>query len=264
MNKTQIATNKTRSERIYLGKTPDGRDRWRIIIHFDPTWSVGASSDDCRVRWTGSAWTILLNATELNVGYFSSSYWKYGGGMRFAEVIIPQGATIDTSYCTIVCGTPGSVTTVNSRITGEDVDNAATWSTLANYQARRGTVVGGSNNDYITDAQVDWDAIPAWTDEASYNSPSIVSIIQEIVNRGGWASGNALALFWDDHDDRSTHVSTALRIGASYDRGGEYDPPALTVEFTVVGWTGKISGVTNPAKIMGVDVANIAKVKGVA
>ena len=31
----------------------------------------------------------------------------------------------------------------------------------------------------------------------------------------------------------------------------------------VVGWTGKISGVTNPAKIMGVDVANIAKVKGV-
>lgn len=30
-----------------------------------------------------------------------------------------------------------------------------------------------------------------------------------------------------------------------------------------VGWTGKISGVTNPAKIMGVEVANIAKVKGV-
>lgn len=36
----------------------------------------------------------------------------------------------------------------------------------------------------------------------------------------------------------------------------DYTPPA--------GWTGKISGVTNPAKIMGVDVANIAKVKGVA
>ena len=38
------------------------------------------------------------------------------------------------------------------------------------------------------------------------------------------------------------------------------------VEFdtTAAGWTGKISGVTNPAKIMGVAVANIAKVKGVA
>lgn len=30
------------------------------------------------------------------------------------------------------------------------------------------------------------------------------------------------------------------------------------------GWTGKVSGVTNPAKVMGVGVANIAKVKGVA
>ena len=31
----------------------------------------------------------------------------------------------------------------------------------------------------------------------------------------------------------------------------------------IVGWTGKISGVTNPAKIMGVEVANIKSVKGV-
>lgn len=31
-----------------------------------------------------------------------------------------------------------------------------------------------------------------------------------------------------------------------------------------VGWTGKVSGVTNPAKVMEVDVANIAKVHGVA
>jgi hypothetical protein len=32
----------------------------------------------------------------------------------------------------------------------------------------------------------------------------------------------------------------------------------------VLGWSHKISGVTNPAKVMGVPVANIAKVKGVA
>ncbi|GAH88175.1 unnamed protein product, partial [marine sediment metagenome] len=38
----------------------------------------------------------------------------------------------------------------------------------------------------------------------------------------------------------------------------------LNYPFVPAGWTGKISGVTNPAKIMGVPVANIAKVKGVA
>ena len=31
-----------------------------------------------------------------------------------------------------------------------------------------------------------------------------------------------------------------------------------------VGWTGKISGVTNPAKICGVAIANISKVMGVS
>lgn len=30
------------------------------------------------------------------------------------------------------------------------------------------------------------------------------------------------------------------------------------------GWTGKINGVTNPAKINGIPVANIAKVNGIA
>ncbi|GAI74804.1 unnamed protein product, partial [marine sediment metagenome] len=38
----------------------------------------------------------------------------------------------------------------------------------------------------------------------------------------------------------------------------------MYIEPAPVGWTGKISGVTNPAKVMGVAVANIAKVKGVA
>lgn len=41
------------------------------------------------------------------------------------------------------------------------------------------------------------------------------------------------------------------------------DEISLGGYFPVPGWTGKISGVTNPAKIMGIDVADIAKVKGV-
>lgn len=46
---------------------------------------------------------------------------------------------------------------------------------------------------------------------------------------------------------------------------GLLDEGTLVIVVTAgPGWTGKISGVTNPAKIMGVAVANIAKVKGVA
>ena len=38
----------------------------------------------------------------------------------------------------------------------------------------------------------------------------------------------------------------------------------IAIQPTAAGWTGKVSGVTNPAKVMGVSAANIAKVKGVA
>jgi len=48
--------------------------------------------------------------------------------------------------------------------------------------------------------------------------------------------------------------------------GGTYPNFDLSIycTYTPLGWSGKVSEVTNPAKVMGVDVANIAKVKGVA
>lgn len=55
-----------------------------------------------------------------------------------------------------------------------------------------------------------------------------------------------------DPNDEAIYDFTPTR---DFSLGGYITPP---------GWTGKISGVTNPAKIMGVEVANIAKVKGVA
>ena len=56
-----------------------------------------------------------------------------------------------------------------------------------------------------------------------------------------------------DPDDEATYDVYANYAMSLYGTGEE----------AVVGWTGKISGVTNPAKIMGVEVGNIAKVKGV-
>jgi len=195
------------------------------------TFNVGASADDCMVYWDGAKWVINPTAVYTSVGYGAATFAKIGGGMRFQNVTIPQGATINTAYLTLVCQGSRDTTTVKSLITGNDVDDAAAWSTIANYQARRGTIVGGANDNYITTAQVAWDSIPAWLAGNAYDSPSIVSIIQEIVNREGWASGHALALWWDDHDDRSTHGASVYRVMSSWDLG-TYDPAALTVTYT--------------------------------
>ena len=159
-------------------------------IRIDPTWSVGVGSDDCLFTWYMTDWYFSTTYEFQGVGWLNEDQNKTGTGMRFTSINIPQGSTINNAHLTLIARQDDSVTIVNSKITGNDVDNAATWSTETDYRNRRGTIVGGANNNYITSAQVNWDSIPAWTEGNSYNSPEIKIVIQEIINRGGWESGN--------------------------------------------------------------------------
>jgi len=186
--------------------------------------TVAASEDDCYVDWhNGAAWVFAFTTLRQMVGYYGSASYKRGGGMRFLNATIPKGATIDTAYLTLQAMDSNAVDTVNSKISGEAADNPITFSNLADYQARAKTTT------------VNWNAIDDWTADADYNSPEIKTIIQEIVNRAGWASGNALVLFWDDHDDLSSHNAQCVRMAKSYNTDTtycarlhiEYTPPAV-------------------------------------
>ena len=195
--------------------------------------SVGASTDDVRVDWSGSAWTVRLTNIYQLVGYETATQ-KQGGGMRFLNINIPVGSTIDNgTVLTLACSNGRTTTTVNSVIVGEKSASPATFSDLANYQARRGTVVGGANDTQITSASVAWNNIGDWSLGTSYNSPEIKTIIQEIVSLGTWAGDGTddIVIFWDDHAGNSTAVNGTVRLGASWD-DTTYDPPLLHIEFT--------------------------------
>jgi len=183
---------------------------------------VGASTDDCDKRWSlaTSTWTFSLTEGGFLAGYENENVQKVGAGMRLLNVTIPPGSTIDTAYLTITCIVGRSGVVVRSIVRGEAADNAATFSTVANYDARTRTT-----------ALVYWDAIPAWTLDAAYNSPEIKTVVQEIVNRGGWLSGNAMVFFWDDHDGRSTAGNGTDRIGYAYDASTS-KAPKLHIEYT--------------------------------
>lgn len=111
----------------------------------------------------------------------------------------------------------------------------------------------------------DSEAIPG-TITAGSKVTKAVSIAVEIGDYIGiyWTGGylerdsSGFAGFWEKNGkyiDPNDETNYTFYSGDALSIGGYIG---------VVGWTGKISGVTNPAKIMGVDVANIAKVKGVA
>jgi len=193
-----------------------------------------------------------LSETTLVAGCHTSSHHQHGAGFRFQNVTIPQGATIDSAYITFESRAVDSGANCKTRISAEDVDDAIA---IADDKAAFDTRWAAR-----TTARVDWDNIAAWAIGSHYDSPSITTVIQEIVDRVGWASGNNIVIFWEDFEDRSTHANANNRDAYNYNSG---DAPHLYITYTVVGWTGKIGGVTNPGKINGVSVVNIAKVNGV-
>lgn len=219
---------------------------------------TAASADDCYVGSHSSVWTLSLTDTQ-SAGYYDATYNKRGGGMRFLGVTIPQGSTITSAYITFTAKTSGNVTTVNTVLIGEDVDDAATFSDIANYQARRGTVVGGANDNYLTTASVDYNSIAAWTENTTYNSADISTIVQEIVNRTGWASGNDMVIFWDDHAGNSSETNFCMREAYSYNSSSA-KAPLLYVEYTEAGTGGAIDigpAATNRAGESGYDYTYI-------
>lgn len=113
----------------------------------------------------------------------------------------------------------------------------------------------------------------AWN-TAGYNDFTLIDVDTDgfgYIKKGAGAAGiTKLGVRNANYDVTGTKpnwVSTGTsKLIAYYTEQGIGFKPKLVVTYTVLApsWTSKISGVTNPAKIMGVAVANIAKVKGVA
>lgn len=107
-------------------------------------------------------------------------------GLRFTGLTIPQGATITNAYVQFLAGETDSNST-STTIRGHDTDDAETFTTS-----------GPSNvtSHPTTSSSASWSP-SAWTvgqSDAAQRTPDISAVIQEIVDRAGWVSGNDLAL----------------------------------------------------------------------
>ena len=133
-------------------------------------------------------------------------------GMHFTNLNIPQGATIIRAYLTFhVDETSSEATSLTLR--AQAADNAAGFSFNA-YDV---------TNRPHTDTSVSWGNLPAWNNVgASVQSPDLAPVIQEVVSRRGWASGNNLVLFVD---------GLGRRVAVSYE-GSASNAPQLHVEYT--------------------------------
>jgi len=147
------------------------------------------------------------------------SFGKVGGAsdsrvfMRFLSVPVPKGAIIQSAYLTLVQKQNWCAANKKFIIKGNDIDTAVAPTSVAENNALVATTA--------TVQMQPANAFVAGTDEVS---PDIKTIIKEIVDRAGWASGNNMQLMADNVDGDNVWEY------AAYDHAS-YNPPKLTISY---------------------------------
>jgi hypothetical protein len=105
-------------------------------------------------------------------------------GLRFQNVDIPQGATIDSAWV-VVCAHEGK--------SANDVANITVYGIASD------STVTYTEDSLITDrpateSSVEWVVDDDWIIYFPYRTPDLKEIIQEIVDRDGWKPGNAIGI----------------------------------------------------------------------
>ena len=168
---------------------------------------VGASSDDAEESLSSNA--VALTSSDLELSEDGSTSQIIG--MRFNSVNISAGTTITNAYVRFETDETGSAAT-SLTFYGEDIDDAPTFTSTA------GDISGRTK----TTASVDWNSIPAWnTTSELHDSPDLTTIVQEIVDRPGWAANNSMAILVE---------GTGTRWAEAYD-GETTGAPLLVIEY---------------------------------
>lgn len=175
-----------------------------------------ASSTDDREHYVGGG---LESATSSDLEMPYENTGKADPqtiGIRFINVEIPKGANITSAYVEFVCDeTKGGTELVSVIINGQTDPNPISFTDDIINRPR-------------TTAGVVWEP-ENWTSAGQVSQTSdISSVIQEIVNQDGWASGNALALIISDNPD---NPSQGIRCAESYD-GTQSQAALLHIEYS--------------------------------
>jgi hypothetical protein len=169
---------------------------------------VAASAADAEESSSGS---VTLNSSDLELVADGSNN-NQTVGMRFAGVSIPQGRTIVNAWVQFQVDEATSVAT-SLQVQGQASDNAALFTTAS------GNVSQRPRTTAVPWSPVAWPTVGAAG--TAQRTPNLAAVIQQIVDRPGWVSGNALAVIV---------TGTGWRVAESFD-GLPAAAPLLHVEY---------------------------------
>ncbi len=167
-------------------------------------------SSSCTASWWSEDDHLYILETGEHVWTFS----------RFSGVNIPKGATITSAHIEVTprwfSGSPSGSDAI--RVGVEQADDAAATTGYADIKSRFAALP----------ATVEWSA-SAWVANSAASSPSLVSQVQDLVDRSGWVSGNSLVALTRTKDGYASVGAQAYSGPSS--SGTPSRIPRLVVEF---------------------------------
>lgn len=208
-NNIALVADATTSSTLWIRSYDDGVGIWYVEIDYTAnqfTRTILASGDD-GAESTGGAMT--LSTTTMDVDSVGDII-----GLMFRGVQIPDGATVTTAYLKIYTNDSGRD---SPNVTIKAQYNPAAFGTgSTNFSSRT-----------MTTASASWVATDIGI-SAYKNSPSVASVLQEVVDNAGWTGAGDVAFFLIQNGS-----SGWLRI-ASWDHTTD-PPPQLYVEWSLGG-----------------------------
>lgn len=202
--------------KAYTGQTGDQHATYgsKACVSFpgvedDGTFYPATSGDDG--DWVPS---VAINTSQNALSFGGANQKRRY--IRFANVTIPQGSTIVAAYLRYTCYVSIGGAYEKEYLYFNDHDNAVAPTTFGEAEALSKTtaVVGWQTGD--------------WTDGTQYNTPELKTVLQEIVNREGWSSGNAMmVLGWPNDGGGNTGAQVS-----SYDYNSAAEKAELHVTWT--------------------------------
>jgi hypothetical protein len=173
-------------------------------------------------KWPGPFWNWYINTLQL--GYPSPLNLDVNLAVRFTNITIPAGSTINSAKLSFKMWYQ-STTDIHAKIYGMDQDNTAI------FPASRQPADVPTDRTHTT-AAVDWDRTDTIPSETYIDTSDISSVVQEIVDRAGWASGNAMG-FIVENDGMASNTSVLFYDYDAYKgmyASGKY--AVLTITYT--------------------------------
>ena len=138
-----------------------------------------------------------VNDDDLDMGWEGDDLNIMTAFTRFQNVTIEQGTIIDSAVLVIYAHEDE---TADAFITvyAEDIDDSPIFGENEAISDRT-----------MTETSVEWNCTDEWTMWESYHSPNLAPVIQEVIDRSGWQSGNSLTLYMMGEDQGASLLDNA-------------------------------------------------------